>query len=177
MKRMKRLRSKQKCNSNQLTFYFDTSTITLESYGTEHAQYKTKKVELLEDTEEFNQDEHNQKNCLTQREQMGFKRLNFQERKVIQDLLDHGTEIKDISEILQRSQATVRAEIKKYGGVRSYNAENAQKNSDLTKKEANKYKNSPVQHLRIRVDNLEMQLEIMTETLKEMNRERNKNNF
>lgn len=82
-------------------------------------------------------------------------RLDLTDRKVIQDLLDHGMEIKEIAEILHRSKSCISAEIKKNGGKRLYNAETAQKQSDYVRIEQNKDKNSPIQHLRRRVDELE----------------------
>ncbi len=82
-------------------------------------------------------------------------RMDLIERKTIEELLEHGTEIRDIAKILKRSQSCISQEIKKNGGKRLYNAIEAQKNSDKAKAEGNKDKNAPLQHLRKRVDILE----------------------
>jgi len=83
------------------------------------------------------------------------KRIDFKERRVIQDLLNHGTNFKDIASILQRSSTAIREEVKKGGGIRKYNAEDAQKLSNERAIEGNKEKNSPLQHLTKRVEQLE----------------------
>jgi len=82
-------------------------------------------------------------------------RMGIQERRAIQDLLDHGTDIKDIAAIIHRSKPAVYAEIKKNGGVRLYNAEKAQENCDAINKAANKDKNVPYLNLKKRVEKLE----------------------
>lgn len=82
-------------------------------------------------------------------------RMDLIERKIIQDLLDSGSQIKDIADILKRSKSAISSEIKKNGGIRLYNAERAQELSDLKKIESNKGKNSPLQHLIKRVNILE----------------------
>jgi IS30 family transposase len=87
------------------------------------------------------------------------KRINLDERLIIQDLLDHGTEIKDIAKTLNRSQNTIRLEVKKAGGIRKYNAKEAQKLSEERAKEGNKDKNSPMQHLAKRISILENEVE------------------
>jgi len=85
------------------------------------------------------------------------------ERKTIQELLDHGTEIKDIAEIMKRSQPAIRIEIKRNGGLRLYNAEKAQQICEERSKKANSEKNSPIQHLRKRVEVLEEQVKKLME--------------
>jgi len=86
---------------------------------------------------------------------MSGTRITYEERRVIEDLLDHGTEIKEIANIIHKSASAVSQEIKQAGGKRKYNAESAQKLSDERKKEGNKDKNSPMQHLVKRVLDLE----------------------
>ena len=82
-------------------------------------------------------------------------RMELGERRQIQELLDHGTEIKDIAKAIKRSNSTISSEIKKNGGIRLYNAQKAQDKSDQIKKESNEGKNAPLQHLRMRVELLE----------------------
>jgi IS30 family transposase len=85
------------------------------------------------------------------------------ERKTIQELLDHGTEIRDIAEILKRSQQCIRLEIKRNGGMRLYNGEEAQRLTVERWKKSNAGKNSPLQHLRKRVEVLEEQIKKLME--------------
>lgn len=82
-------------------------------------------------------------------------RLNIEERKAIQDFLDQGKEIKYIAEILHRSQSCISSEIKRNGGIRIYDAKKAQENSITNAINGNKDKNSPLQHLKKRVEFLE----------------------
>lgn len=96
-----------------------------------------------------------------------FKRIDFFERRTIQELLDHGTEIKDIAIITNRSSSAISSEIKRHGGIRNYNAEEAQRISDEKSKLGNKDKNSPIQHLRKRVSDLEEKIEKLINSLKE----------
>lgn len=88
-------------------------------------------------------------------------RLDINERIKIEEMLNDGITIKGICLALKRSQAAISAEIKKNGGIRLYNAQKAQEKSDRDKKESNKDKNSPVQHLRHRIDELEKQVKIL----------------
>jgi IS30 family transposase len=88
-------------------------------------------------------------------------RMDLHDRQVIQELLDHGTMIKDIAQILERSAVAVGIEIRKNGGIRSYNAELAQERSDAIRQESYKNVNSPIQHLRNRVEELERKVEIL----------------
>ncbi len=93
--------------------------------------------------------------------------MDLIERKTIQELLDHGTQIKDIAKITKRSASAISAEIKKNGGVRLYNAEAAQEKSDLDKIEANRGKNSPMQHLAKRLEELEKKVDQLLNMQKE----------
>ncbi len=93
------------------------------------------------------------------------KRIDFQERRVIEDLLNHGTEIKDIADILHRSKSAISAEIKASGGIRKYIAEQAQKLSDERALKGNKDKNTPLQHLTNRVTQIEITLNKLINSL------------
>jgi len=174
MKKMKRLKSKQKCSSNQLTFYFDTSETILEPYGTETAQYKTKGEDLLENTEETATEK--KKQC---------KPLYLMERKFIAKMIKEGLSLCQIAHELNRGKNTVIAEVRRNGGRLEYDPVKAQQIA-IEKKEKKHLKcsqstkgkmSNPFMNLNERIENIEMQLEIITETLKELNRERNKNDL
>lgn len=90
-------------------------------------------------------------------------RMNIDERRRIEEMLNDGITASGISKVLKRSPSCISSEIKKNGGTRFYNAEKAQENSERLKYEANKDKNSPVQHLRKRVDELENKVKFLLE--------------
>lgn len=80
---------------------------------------------------------------------------------MIEELLDNGTEIKNIASILKRAISTVAAEIKKNGGKRLYNAEKAQENSENINKKCNEGKNLTYIEILDRLKTIEMKLENM----------------
>ena len=98
---------------------------------------------------------------------MLFKKLDFMEQKIIQDLLDHGTQIKDIAKTLNRSTTTIYNEINKGGGLRLYNAERAQESSDMRTLEGNKGKNGPLQRACKCIEKLENEVEELKRKINE----------
>lgn len=86
-------------------------------------------------------------------------RIELGHREVIEDLLNHGTSIKDISNVTKISTSAIYQEIKRSGGIRLYNAKDAQNNYEERMKKLGENRNSPIQHLRNRVKKLEEELE------------------
>lgn len=165
MTKMKRLKSKQKYNLNQLTFSFDTSKTIQESYGTESMQFNPKEELMPKDT---NIPERKRRTllCLT-------------ERKCIAKMTKQGIGVRAIGTFLNRSPSVIARDLKRNGGIEVYDPIEAEKAcrkrnegksiriSQINKgKEPNAYR-----HLKFRIENLEMQLEIITETLKRLNHE------
>jgi IS30 family transposase len=93
-----------------------------------------------------------------------FNRLSLEERKTIEKLLDEGKNVQEIAFEIKRSKGGISCEISRNGGQRFYNAEKAQERTDRIKKEANKDKFSPMQHLTERVKFLEEQMKLLMES-------------
>jgi len=171
MRRAKRLKLRQKDNLVQLMFCFDTSEKTQESCGKETAQYEQKGENLSEDVEKKEKKKQSPALCLA-------------ERKIIESNIKKNLSATDIAKILGRSKNCIVWEIRRAGGKSVYNAEKAQK--DAEKRMMNKYagfrmrsaQNAEIKEktLYIRVENLEMQIEILSNTLKELYHERSKKN-
>jgi len=107
------------------------------------------------------------------------------ERKIIYKMMKKAHSCGEIAKFLGRGKNSIVVEVRRNGGRDAYDPVIAEqqarertvrrikKSSETTKgKVANPYK-----HLSDRIENLEMQLEIVTETLKELTRERNKNDL
>lgn len=113
----------------------------------------------------------------------GGKRPSYtlEERKVIQKLLKQGFSGTNIAKHLHRSQNGVNYEIRRNGGRNKYDAEKAHEiiikrrmESNEKRRNANLGKSGP--GLNKRVQNLEMQVEVLFETIKEMRGRNAKNN-
>ena len=174
MKKGKRLKLEAKCSSRQLTFYFDTCEITQELSGTENSRYKKKEQLVSENT----------KDSIPERKRLN-QPLCLMERKIIYKMMKKAHSCGEIAKFLGRGKNSIVVEVRRNGGRDAYDPVIAEqqarertvrrikKSSETTKgKVANPYK-----HLSDRIENLEMQLEIVTETLKELTRERNKNDL
>ncbi len=100
--------------------------------------------------------------------------IDFEERKLIEKHLKRELSCTEISKLISRSKNAVVTEVRKNGGREKYCAKEAQKLVELTKKERyqklsernRKMKN--VSSLGLRIQSLEMQIEILHETIKEM---------
>jgi IS30 family transposase len=99
------------------------------------------------------------------------------ERKKIERFLKMRFSCGAIAKELGRSKNGVVSEVRRNGGKKEYNAEKAQEQAETRR--TNKYKNlieinkgkrenHPIHRMKMRIDNLEMQLEILYETIKEM---------
>jgi len=104
----------------------------------------------------------------------------FEERKIIERLLKSGATGKHAAKKLGRSTNGINTEIRKNGGWKEYNAERAQKRAEEMRRDANKKishallgKSGPGVSKRIK--NLEMQVEILFETIRELKGSHGKN--
>lgn len=95
----------------------------------------------------------------------------LEQRITLQEELRKGTSIAQISIIINRSVGSINHELNKNGGVRNYNAELANTGHNVLKPKAKPlnlnsriYKND----LNKRIENIEFQLEIITQTLEEI---------
>lgn len=101
----------------------------------------------------------------------GYQRpFTLNERKIIQSLLAVGKTGGEIAKALNRSKTGTNFEIRKHGGRRSYDAVQAHNaavkaNNERIEKLRVKNKKKP-ESLGIRVEALEMQINIIKETLK-----------
>jgi len=105
---------------------------------------------------------------------MSITRLSFKERKLIQKLINENLSLSEISRKLNRSKNCVVVEVRVNGGRSSYTADDAQNRSDLAnfEKRNNLHKlnkNVPKVFLyKERIQNLEMQIEILIDKIKEL---------
>lgn len=101
--------------------------------------------------------------------------LTLGERKKIEALLRTGISCSAISRKIERGKNTVVSEVKRCGGRLTYTAKEAQKRYEQTRNERyeklrqiNLGQRSSVTTMTERIDCLEMQVEILSETLKEL---------
>ncbi len=102
--------------------------------------------------------------------------LTLDERQIIEDLSKRGYSAVTIAKQLGRGGTTIAREIRKNGGPLFYNAIKAQKESYQRKSEGyikisesvKKSGYNPFESLKARIENLEMQLEILVDTIKEL---------
>lgn len=102
--------------------------------------------------------------------------LTLEERKTIERFCHHSTmSISSIGKVLGRGKNTVIVEVRRAGGRWTYNAEKA--HAEAQKRMADKYDRlrrnapptkAPYQALKERVENLEMQVEILTDAISRM---------
>lgn len=91
------------------------------------------------------------------------KYITFEERKTIEKLLEEKKSVAHITQFLNRPRSTISYEINKRGDKNSYCAEESQNNS---------YKRSSKKFdFKKRIENLEMQVEILSDTIKEIRKQ------
>ena len=104
----------------------------------------------------------------------GNKPITFEERKEIQKLLSKGLSCSEISRYINRSKNGVVTEVRRGGGKDSYLAKKSQKEADLKNSiRCEKLKkinvgNKIQYYMKQRIENLEMQVEILYDTIKEI---------
>jgi len=103
--------------------------------------------------------------------------LTLAERKQIQRLLRMNFSCSAIAIEIGRSKNGIVSEVRRNGGRRLYDGEKAhnaalerqiKRYENLSIINSKKTDNHPIHRMKIRIDNLEMQLEILYETIKEM---------
>jgi len=100
------------------------------------------------------------------------KLITYEERCLIEKLLKKGLSCSEIAKRINRSKNGVITEVRKNGGKEFYNAKEADKNSLLKFEEKKQklkninLKNTRQYYLKQRIANLEMQVEILYDTLK-----------
>lgn len=103
------------------------------------------------------------------------KRFTLEEREIIEELIKSGKSITGISVFLKRSKNGLSSELNKNGGRVNYNAKNAHerhlktkyiKHQKLSKKFEGKIFES--NGLISRIENIEMQIEIILDLVKEL---------
>lgn len=102
--------------------------------------------------------------------------LSLRERQFIEKQIKKNISLSSIGVMLKRGKNTVITEVRRYGGRDKYNANNAhklaqEKNEERIKKTTNSLKKSsfnPYISLSEKIKILEMQIEILFDTIKEM---------
>lgn len=157
MRKLRRLKSRQKCNSDPLKHLSNISKITETHSGMENIQLKKKENLIIK----------------------GVKyHLCLEERKKIALMISNGENFSQIARTLGRGKQTIANEIYNFGGREGYDADKANDLSMARKIErqikcsltTKKHKNTTVLS---RIENLEMQIEILLDTIKEMKHVRN----
>ncbi len=105
--------------------------------------------------------------------------LTFEERMLIENYISQGYSLTQISKKLSRGANTIVTEVRKNGGRDNYKPLEAHKRNELVLKTANeirsieqKNKVNPYVKISDRVDFLEMQIEILVDSIKQL-REQN----
>ncbi len=100
--------------------------------------------------------------------------MTLQERQEIEKHLRRGLGLFEIVKRIGRSESAIYKELKRNGGKKTYSAELAQNLANSLQQEKNsrlclarQNKNSDI-HTQQRIENLEMQVEILHETIKEL---------
>lgn len=105
--------------------------------------------------------------------------LTFQERKEIKRLIGQGWNLSEIGRTINRGKNTIIAEVRRNGGPLFYEPVKAQERFEVLKKEridrckkmsAGQTAN-PYRALERRIQNLEMQIEILVDAIKERSHE------
>lgn len=110
--------------------------------------------------------------------------LTFQERKLLQYYKDKPFSSRDISAFLDRGCNTAAREYRANGGRENYNAKIAHKRAVITKEKADGNRSitlkknalNPFEALKKRIHNLEMQVEILLDVIKEFKEQNDKKN-
>lgn len=164
MKKVKLSRSKQKCNSDQLEMPLSISKIIRQPYGTGNTQLRKKDMS----EEELGE----QEKCRRHK----YEPLDLMERKEISRHIKKGFSLSHIATLIQRGKNSVIFEVRRNGGRDNYDPIKAHELS-LERKAERHIKCSgtlkgkvpnPYQILLHRIENLEMQMEIIIETLKDI---------
>ena len=105
-------------------------------------------------------------------------RLTLSERKIIESLIKKNFKCTEISRRINRGKNSVVVEVRRAGGYDNYNAKRAQKESEerwaARNKNLSEYNGSKVPEpnlLRTKIQNLEFQIEILFEQIKELRNE------
>lgn len=105
------------------------------------------------------------------------KKITFEERKHLEKLVQMGISLKECARRMNRPPTTITQEIKRTGGRENYNATEAQKQSEeriikrnlvVSKHNKEAKENHPIARMKTKIDNIEMQLEIVIDQLKEL---------
>jgi len=104
--------------------------------------------------------------------------FTFEERQEVEKLIKEGNTIKDISKKINRSKSGLGSEIRLNGGLFSYTALNAQERAEKIRKQTNErlsedFKKrempNPFIHLQKKIENIEMQLDIILDFIRKKN--------
>ncbi len=102
------------------------------------------------------------------------RKIDFEQRKLIEKYLKKGFSCSKISKLISRSKNCVVTEVRKNEGKDKYDAEKAQKISEFNRKEkyqklSERNRNQKIiSPLEKRVRSLEMQIEILHETINDL---------
>lgn len=102
------------------------------------------------------------------------RKFTFEERKQIEELLKEDASCSEISRRINRSKNGVVCEVRKGGGKIGYTAKKGQQiahHNESVRKERLRViniGNTRESHMKKRIENLEMQIEILADTLKEL---------
>ena len=107
------------------------------------------------------------------------KVITFEERKAIKNLINKGYKLSEISRDIGRGKNTIIAEVRRNGGPLLYDPVKAEERYQILRKakiercrEMNRNpRNNPYKALQTRIQNLEMQVEILVEAIKELRHE------
>ena len=106
------------------------------------------------------------------------KELTYDERKKIQECIKNNLSYSQISEIMQRSPSTIKQEVAKNGNRLFYNADAAQKRSELMKKRRSEkmiinFSQMPESNdylqLKEKIENIEEQIKIILDFIGKKN--------
>lgn len=107
--------------------------------------------------------------------------LDLSERREIERLLKLGAPHSHISRMLSRSKNCINFEIRRNGGSLEYNAEVAHmrskdraKNRTEKLKKGYKIEDHPTHRLKVRMDALEMQVDLLMNLVRDLKNEKNK---
>ena len=162
------MKSQQKLNANHSQDSSNTSRTIRASYGTARDGSRR----MLSEEESSTLDKSRRKM---------YTPLCLMERKFIKAYLDKGYSLSLIATELGRGKNSIVHEVRRNGGRDAYDPVKAQESATQRKierdlkcsKSSIGKETNPYVKLRERIENLEMQLEIISETLKVLNRDKN----
>lgn len=166
MRKMKRLKLELKYNSVPLTVSSNICNPIVTPYGMENVQFKKREEETIKSSK--------QKDLPKEKKQ--YQHLCLMERKIISKMLRKGFCLSAIARELGRGKQAIAHEVRRNGGREMYNPIKAQKLSverkierdikcsDSIKKKLFKPTESMVERLEI----IEMQIQILSKTVKEI---------